>query len=87
MPLADADATVTVVQVQRKERDGQGLVLRTTQMLLIDATGAVPEKGDRIALGVLPAAVTDETKWLRLGEVTIIAPGGVAVLYRAMLEG
>lgn len=87
LPLADADATVTAVQIQRKERDGQGMVLRTVQMLLIEATGAVPVKGDRVALGVLPADVEESTKWLRLGEIETVAPGGVAVLYKAMLEG
>lgn len=87
LPLDDDDNAVTVIQSQRKERDGQGMVLRTVQMLLIEATGAVPVKGDRVALGVLPADVEESTKWLRLGEIETVAPGGVAVLYKAMLEG
>ncbi len=87
VPLEDADAQITVIQSQRKERDGQGMVLRTVKMLLIEATGAIPAKGNNVAVGVVPADVTDETVWLRLGEIQTVAPGGVAVLYKAMLEG
>jgi hypothetical protein len=83
--LAATDAQIVVVQTRRNERDGQGMIVRTSRMLLIDPTGPVPAKGDQVAVGVLPAAVTDATVWLRLGDIE--TPGGVPVLYKAMLEG
>lgn len=79
-------AETTVVQVQRRIRDGLAMTERTVRMLLLDPTGPVPAKGDWVAVGVLPAAVTSATTWARIGEVEIIAPGGEPVLFKAMLE-
>ena len=59
---------------------------RTVRMLLIDPTGTVPAKGDHVAVGIAPASVTNATAWARIGEVETVAPAGVAVLYKAMLE-
>jgi hypothetical protein len=79
-------AETTVVQVQRKVRDGLAMTERTVRMLLIDPAGPVPAKGDWVAVGVLPAAVTNDTAWARIAEVETVAPGGVPVLFKAMLE-
>lgn len=85
--LTTTDAEITVLQVQRKVRDGLNMTERTVKMLLISATGAVPAKGDQVAVGVAPADVTDATAWTRLGEVETLAPGGTSLLYKATLEG
>lgn len=85
--LAATDAEITVLQVQRKVRDGLNMTERTVRMLLISTLGAVPAKGDQVAVGIAPTAVTDATVWARLGEVEVLAPGGTALLYKAMMEG
>lgn len=86
-PLTTTDTEITVLQVQRKVRDGLNMTERTVKMLLISATGSVPAKGDQVAVGIAPADVTDATKWTRLGEVETLAPGGTSLMYKAMLEG
>lgn len=85
--LTPTDTEITVLQVQRKVRDGLNMTERTVKMLLIGTLGPVPAKGDQVAVGVDPAAVTDATAWLRLGEIETLAPGGSSLLYKAMLEG
>ncbi len=85
-PDADIFSAVTVVQVSKKVRDGAGMVERRVKMLLINATGATPAKGDAVAIGTPPAAVTGATVWSRIGEVETLAPGGVALMFKAMLE-
>ena len=80
------DFAVTVVQVSKKIRDGLGMTERRVKMLLIEATGAVRAKGDNVAIGVLPADVDSDTVWARIGEVETVAPGGVSLMYKAMLE-
>lgn len=77
---------VTVVQVSKKVRDGLAMTERRVKMLLITATGAVPAKGDSVAIGTAPAAVTGATVWARIGEVETLAPGGTALMFKAMLE-
>lgn len=77
---------ITVVQTMRRIRDGLAMTERAVRMLLIDPTGTVPAKGDKVAVGIAPADVTGATVWARIGEVEAVAPGGVAVLYKAMLE-
>jgi hypothetical protein len=77
---------VTAVQTMRKVRDNLGMTERREKMLLIEATGvAVPAKGDQIAVGVLPEDVDDNTAWDVLGEVETLEPGGVALMYKAMV--
>lgn len=85
-PTATADAAVTVVQVSKKVRDGVAMTERRVKMLLINATGAVPAKGDTVAIGTAPAAVTGATVWARIAEVETLAPGGTALMYKATLE-
>lgn len=81
-----AYSEITVVQVQRRVRDGLAMTERTERMLLISATGTAPAKGDHVAIGIAPAAVTSGTLWARIGEVETLAPGGVALLFKAMME-
>lgn len=83
---SSTDYPVTVVQISKKVRDGLGLTDRRVKMLLIAATGEAPTKGDQVAIGVLPAAVTGSTEWARIGEVETLAPGGAALMYKATLE-
>ena len=85
-PSAKADTAVTVVQVSKKVRDGIAMTERRVRMLMIEALGAVPEKGDTVAIGVAPGQVTSATVWARIGEVETLAPGGTALLFKAMLE-
>jgi hypothetical protein len=83
---AETLTEITVVQSKRRVRDGIAMTERTVRMLLIDPTGTVPAKGDKVAVGIAPASVTSVTQWARIAEVETVAPGGVAVLYKAMLE-
>lgn len=85
-PDADSFSAVTVVQVTKKVRDGVAMTERRMKMLLIAATGAAPAKGDNVAIGIAPAAVTSATVWSRIGEVETLAPGGAALMFKAMLE-
>lgn len=85
-PDADAYSAVTVVQVSKKVRDNVAMTERRVKMLLIEATGAVPAKGDSVAIGITPAAITSATVWSRIGEVETLAPGGTALMFKAMLE-
>ena len=75
-----------MVQVSKKVRDGVAMTERRVRMLLIAATGAAPAKGDSVAIGTAPAAVTSATVWSRIGEVETLAPGGTALMFKAMLE-
>lgn len=84
--LTLTDAAIRVVQTTRRIRDGLAMSERTVRVLLIDPTGVVPAKGDQVAMGILPAAVTDDTLWARIAEVEIVAPAGVAVLYKATMD-
>ena len=77
---------INAVQTRRRIRDGLAMTESTVRMLLIDPTGTVPAKGDQVAVGIAPADVTGATQWARIGEVEIVAPGGVPVLFKAMLE-
>ena len=83
---ADIYSAITVVQVSKRVRDGIGMTERRVKMLLIEAVGDVPAKGDSIAIGTVPTSITKSTVWARIGEVETVAPGGTAVLYKAMLE-
>lgn len=83
----NSDAETTVVESKKRVVDGPAMVARYVDTLLFDPLGPVPAKGDQVAVGVLPADVTDATQWRRISEVNSIAPAGTAVLYRAMLEG
>jgi hypothetical protein len=86
-PLTAIDFPVT-------HRDRNGLVLAVVRTLTVNATGAVPAKGERIAVGMTPEAVQTavdagtlpDTAWSRIMEVKPLAPAGVALLYELELE-
>ncbi len=86
-PLTAIDFPVT-------HRDRDGLVLAVVRTLTVNATGVVPAKGERIAVGMTPAAVQAAVDagtlpvgaWSRIMEVKPLAPGGVALLYELELE-
>ncbi len=79
-------SAVTVVQVSKNVRDGVGMTERRVKMLLINATGATPAKGDNVAIGTAPTDVIGSTVWSRIGEVETLDPGGTALMFKAMLE-
>lgn len=85
---ADADQLfdVTGVRTKRTERSGSGDVRRLVQVLLIDATGPRPEKGDLVAINILKANVTDSTRFTRISNVNTVETGNVALLHKADLD-
>ncbi len=86
-PLTAVDFPVT-------QRDRSGLVLAVVRTLTVNATGVVPAKGEKIAVGMTPAAVEAavdagtmaDTAWSRIMQVKPLAPGGVPLLYELELE-
>lgn len=79
-------STVHVVEGVREIRDAAGTtVLQTQRTLMISATGAVPTKGQAIAVGVAAEAVTGSTTWNEIAEVRPVSPAGIAVLYEVDL--
>lgn len=79
-------STVFVVEGVREIKDAAGMtVLQTMRTLLIGATGAVPTKGQAIAVGIAEAQVTNDTLWNEIAEVRPISPAGIAVLYEVDL--
>lgn len=85
--VTNTDADTTVLEVRKRVFDGPAMVARYVDMLLFDPLGAVPAKGDQVAVGILSAAVTDATVWRRIADVDILAPAGTGLLYKATLEG
>ncbi|MHA3913852.1 hypothetical protein [Halovulum sp. GXIMD14793] len=82
-------AELTGVDFDVMVRDANGeLVNETTRMLTVDATGPVPQKGQRVAVGV-PMSNADsnnDAMWSRIMAVKPLAPGGVPLLYELALE-
>lgn len=79
-------STVHVVEGVREIRDINGTtILETRRTLLISATGAIPTKGQRVAVGLVAEEVVDETVWHEIVEVRPLAPAGVAVLFEVDL--
>ncbi|WP_299663847.1 hypothetical protein [uncultured Ruegeria sp.] len=73
---------LTAVQDTKQIRDQSGtLIGETRRTLLVNATGAKPEKQDGIVIGVKPADVTILTKFETIIDVEEVAPGGVALMY------
>ncbi|KQU96442.1 hypothetical protein [Devosia sp. Root105] len=79
-------ATVFVVEGVREIRDAAGTtVLQTQRTLLVSAIGAVPAKGQQIAVGVAEADVIESTVWNEIAEVRPVSPAGTVVLYEVAL--
>lgn len=77
-----------VVCIQTKERkfDATSMVVRTNNKLLVSAQSEQPKKGDHVAVGRKRTELSEIKNWARIGQVDIIEPAGVPLLYRAMLD-
>lgn len=79
-------ATVYVVEGVREIRDAAGTtVLQTLRTLMVSAVGAVPSKGQQIAVGVAEDHVSSNTVWNEIADVRPLSPAGIAVLYEVDL--
>lgn len=79
-------ATVYVVEGVREIRDAAGMtVVQTQRTLMVSATGAVPAKGQSVAVGVAAEDVAPSTIWNEIAEVRPVSPAGIAVLYEVDL--
>lgn len=77
---------LTALEVYLRLRDASGtLTGEQIRKLTVNATGAEPVNGDEIAVGVAKDAVTPETKFAEITQVTKVAPGGVALMYELEL--
>jgi len=75
------------VQSTIRKRDSSGtLIGESVRSLAVNATGAVPEKGDEIAIGVAMADISADTSFEIIALVDEVAPGGVALMYELELE-
>lgn len=77
---------VTAMEDNQRIRDMSGtLTGETLRTLTISAVGAVPEKDDRLAVGVASGDITADTVWSEIIEVRPLAPAGEALLYECDL--
>lgn len=67
-------------------RDRDGTVVAVKRTLTVNATGAVPQKGQRVAVGITTAQAATHTDWLRIMEVKPFSPAGVPLLYELEVE-
>ena len=75
-------STVYVIEGVREIRDvGGTTIVETRRTLTISAVGAIPTKGQMVAVGITADAVTDATVWNEIIEVRPLAPAGVIVLF------
>ncbi len=80
------DYDVTALEFNREIRDAGGMLTgQARRTLLVSATGAVPEKDDRIAVGVTRSAVTTSTVWSEVAEVRQPVSAGTALMYEVDL--
>ncbi|WP_406646868.1 hypothetical protein QEZ52_00310 [Aliisedimentitalea scapharcae] len=78
---------LTAIEDNKHLRDRSGaLIGKTLRTLTVNATGAVPQKGEEIAVGVASVDVTVDTRFDLIMEVRPVSPGGVAVMYELDLE-
>jgi hypothetical protein len=87
VPDTFTDAAVGAVQVSKTVRDGPAMVRRTVRMLIIDALGVVPTKGDQVAVGFAIGDAVPAQAWERIADVETLEPGGTALMFKATLEG
>lgn len=86
-PSAPTMHDVTAMDGNYRVRDASGtLIGQTMRTLTVAATGAVPAKNDRIAVGVAKAYVDGNTVWHEISEVRPLQPGGVALMYKVDLR-
>lgn len=85
-PATPTFHAITVVDLEHQVRDRAGTLVNETQRTLyIAATGTVPEKGDRVALGLSATGMTDAAfvGYHVLEEVRRLAPAGTVVMFEA----
>jgi hypothetical protein len=84
---SDSYATVYCIEGVREIRDQAGMtVLEVRRTLTISATGAVPTKGQSVAVGVTAEeAEAGDSTWHEIVEVRPTSPAGVAVLFEVDL--
>ena len=75
--------TLRVIESNTRERDRQGNLVGTKRRTLTVAAvyGVVPEKADKIALGITADAADENSEWQEIDEVYPLSPAGTAVLY------
>lgn len=79
--------TLRVIESNIRERDRQGNLVGTKRRTITVAAvyGVVPEKADKIALGMTKAEVEaagdTAVEWQEIDEVYPLSPAGTAVLY------
>ena len=79
--------TMRVIESETRERDRQGNLVGTKRRTLTVAAvyGVVPQKADKIALGMTKAEVEaagdTAVEWQEIDEVYPLSPAGMAVLY------
>lgn len=84
---ASVDHQLVAVSGLNRIRDASGaLIGQSMRTLTVNATGATPEKGDKIAVGVAPRDVSDDTVFEIISEVHTSAPGGVALSHKLELD-
>lgn len=77
---------LVAVDEYQQIRDAAGtLTGEQIRKLTVNATGAVPEKADRIAIGVAKADVAADTLFEEIKMVRPVAPGGVALMFELEL--
>lgn len=78
---------LTVLEDWQQQGDQSGTVVgQALHKLMVAATGPVPEKDDRIALGVLPQNASGGSEWHEIIDVMPTAPGGEALMYEVTLD-
>jgi hypothetical protein len=77
---------VTAIEDMQDVRDMTGMLIGVKKRTLtINATSVAPLKSDRIAVGVVPDAVTEQTVFEEILAVTPLSPAGTALLYELSL--
>lgn len=82
---APSDSDIRALDFDEQVRDAGGLIATNRRKLIVSATGAEPEKSDRIAVGVASADVDGNTVWHEVTEVRPLSPAGVDLLYEVYL--
>lgn len=81
----DLHELVAVDEYQQIQDASGTLTGQQIRKLTVNATGAVPQKADQIAIGVAKADVTADTRFEEIEVVRPVAPGGVALMYELEL--
>lgn len=84
---APTDHQLVAIAGTKQIRDAAGALIGVSvRTLTVNATGATPEKGDRIAVGVAPQDVSSNTAFENIAQVHVNAPAGVPISFDLELE-